>query len=136
MDINKELEKVLNHIDDSIYRKRILTSSDYLYSDAKSELCIEIQEMEIIKEELEYIIKEYNSKPMDDNFDNVENPEHYTTGEYECIEVMKDVYGLEVVEDFCICNSFKYLWRHLKKNGLEDLKKADWYLRKVIEWEK
>lgn len=41
----------------------------------------------------------------------------------------------EAVKNFCICNAFKYLWRHGKKNGVEDVKKAAWYLNKFIELE-
>lgn len=64
--------------------------------------------------------------------DPVNHPAHYETGKFECIEVMEEVFGTEAVKDFCICNAFKYLWRHKHKNGLEDLKKAVWYLNKVI----
>ncbi|WP_370785431.1 DUF3310 domain-containing protein [Ruminococcus callidus] len=44
-------------------------------------------------------------------------------------------YEVEAVKNFCICNAFKYLWRHGKKNGVEDVKKAAWYLNKFIELE-
>ena len=30
-------------------------------------------------------------------------------------------------------NIAKYLWRYKYKNGVEDLKKAQWYLNKLIE---
>ncbi|MBQ5695934.1 MAG: DUF3310 domain-containing protein, partial [Clostridium sp.] len=30
-------------------------------------------------------------------------------------------------------NIIKYVWRYKDKNGLEDLKKAQWYLNKLIE---
>lgn len=58
---------------------------------------------------------------------------HYDTGKFECIEVMQETQGVEAVKKFCICNAFKYLYRHAKKNGLEDIKKAQWYLNKYIE---
>lgn len=64
--------------------------------------------------------------------DNVNHPSHYT-GKYECIDVMQDVFGDEATNDFCLCNAFKYIWRARKKNGLEDVKKAVWYLNKYIE---
>lgn len=64
--------------------------------------------------------------------DPVNHPAHYETGKFECIEVMEEVFGTEAVKDFCICNAFKYLYRHKRKNGIEDLKKAVWYLNKVI----
>ena len=58
----------------------------------------------------------------------VNHPDHYKTGNYECIEVMKEIFGEEKVKDFCKLNAFKYLWRSDRKNGNEDLKKAKWYL--------
>ena len=65
----------------------------------------------------------------------VEHPPHYETGRFECIEVMEETQGKEAVQNFCICNAFKYLYRHAKKNGLEDVKKAIWYLNKFVELE-
>lgn len=65
--------------------------------------------------------------------DNVNHPSHYETGKYQCIDVMKETQGTEAVKDFCICNAFKYIYRHSHKNGLEDVKKAVWYLNKYIE---
>lgn len=64
--------------------------------------------------------------------DNVNHPEHYT-GKYECIEVMIETQGIDAVLDFCICNAFKYLYRHRKKNGIEDIKKSKWYIDKYLE---
>lgn len=69
-----------------------------------------------------------DEKPVD----NVNHPSHYT-GKYECIDVMQDVFGNEATDNFCLCNAFKYIWRARKKNGLEDVKKAVWYLNKYIE---
>lgn len=46
---------------------------------------------------------------------------------------MIDALGIEAVKQFCICNAFKYLYRHRKKNGNEDIRKAYWYLHKYIE---
>ena len=74
--------------------------------------------------------------PTIENFeepsDNVNHPSHYT-GKYECIDVMQDVFGNEATDNFCLCNAFKYIWRARKKNGLEDVKKAVWYLTRYIE---
>lgn len=67
--------------------------------------------------------------------DNVNHPSHYETGKFECIEVMMETQGKEAVESFCVCNAFKYLYRHKNKNELEDIKKAVWYLKKFIELE-
>ena len=64
--------------------------------------------------------------------DPVNRPAHYTSGGIECIDAMQAAFGVEAVKDFCLCNSFKYLWRHRNKNGVEDLKKARWYLNRLI----
>lgn len=65
--------------------------------------------------------------------DYVNHPYHYDTGKFEYIEVMQETQGIEAVKSFYICNAFKYLYRHVNKNGLEDIKKAQWYLSKCIE---
>ena len=67
--------------------------------------------------------------------DMVNHPPHYCTGQYECIDVMIETQGVQAVKDFCKCNAFKYLYRAGAKNGLEDLKKAIWYLNKYVELE-
>lgn len=67
--------------------------------------------------------------------DLVNHPSHYETGKFECIDVMEEALGRDVVKGFCIGNAFKYLYRAKRKNGLEDLKKAQWYLNKVISME-
>lgn len=64
--------------------------------------------------------------------DSVNRPAHYTSGGIECIDAMQAAFGDEAVKDFCLCNAFKYLWRHRNKNGVEDLKKARWYLNRMI----
>lgn len=67
--------------------------------------------------------------------DNVNHPDHYETGKFECIDVMIETQGVEAVKNFCLCNAFKYIWRTNRKNGLEDVKKAHWYLNKYLELE-
>ena len=67
------------------------------------------------------------------DFDTVERPRHYASTSIECIDAMVETQGPEAVKDFCICNAFKYLWRHNAKNGDEDVRKANWYLNKAVE---
>jgi len=64
---------------------------------------------------------------------NVEHPNHYNQGNIECIDAMIEAFGTQCVMMFCICNAFKYIWRHSKKNGIEDIEKAIWYLNKYKE---
>ena len=65
--------------------------------------------------------------------DNVNHPSHYETGKFECIDVMVETQGVQATKDFCLCNALKYIYRHRRKNGLEDIQKAIWYLNKAVE---
>jgi len=59
--------------------------------------------------------------------DNI-NPDHYKQGKIEVIDFILDQ-KLNYLEG----NVIKYLSRYKYKNGLEDLKKAKWYLNKLTE---
>lgn len=64
--------------------------------------------------------------------DNI-NPSHYKQGSVECIDAIESATinkkGLDAV---CTANVIKYIWRFEDKGGLEDLKKAMWYLERMI----
>lgn len=65
---------------------------------------------------------------------NVEHPSHYNQGGIECIEAIKAAtVGKTGIEAFCVGNAIKYLFRYEEKNGLEDVKKAQWYINRLIE---
>lgn len=70
--------------------------------------------------------------------DNINHPAHYQAGELECIDVMQALYGVEMVQAFCLGNAFKYLWRCGRKHNPpdEDMEKAIWYLKRWLEIEK
>lgn len=70
---------------------------------------------------------------MEKEHDNVNHPSHYETGKFECIDVMVETQGIEATKNFCVCNAFKYIYRHNMKNGEEDLRKAKRYLDKYME---
>ena len=64
--------------------------------------------------------------------DVVNKPEHYQ-GRVECIEAIEAATaGLEGIEAVCTANVLKYAWRWKKKNGVQDLRKARWYLDRLI----
>lgn len=67
--------------------------------------------------------------------DKVNHPKHYNTHEHECIEEMIAMFGVDAVKGFCKCNVHKYRYRADHKGGSEDLKKADWYMSKLMELE-
>ena len=71
--------------------------------------------------------------PVNPPKDEINHPDRYAGGKFECIEVMADVFGKEAVKHFCLLNAFKYIWRQEKKGGVHDVKKAIWYLNKYIE---
>lgn len=82
-------------------------------------------------------MNQYNwvNRPIMPPDDPVNHPNHYTQNGYECIDVMLATQGIDAVKSFCICNAFKYIYRHRDKNHAEDIKKAIWYLNKFIELE-
>ena len=67
--------------------------------------------------------------------DNVNKPSHYQGSKgLESIEVIDNFIGdLSGKAAWCWGNAIKYLLRFQKKNGLEDLKKAEFYLKRLIE---
>ncbi|AHV96128.1 MULTISPECIES: DUF3310 domain-containing protein [Paenibacillus] len=66
--------------------------------------------------------------------DMVNNPPHYTAGKVECIDAIDAATtGLTGSEAYCTGAALKYLWRWKRKNGLEDLKKAQWYINRLIQ---
>lgn len=72
---------------------------------------------------------------IETTYDNVNHPNHYTHGGIECIDAMESAFGIDWVQHFCACNAFKYVFRFLHKNGLEDIDKALWYLNKYKDLE-
>lgn len=69
--------------------------------------------------------------------DNVNHPAHYTAGGVECIDAISAaVKDLEGEEAFLTGQVIKYLWRWKRKhkeNPAEDLRKAEWYLHRLIK---
>lgn len=57
----------------------------------------------------------------------IDHPEHYTQSPMECIEAIE---GLEL--PFHEAQVLKYIVRWRFKDGVEDLKKANWYLERLI----
>lgn len=65
---------------------------------------------------------------------NVDSPSHYTQGSIECLDAIESAtIGKNGMEAVCVANVIKYLWRYENKNGLEDIKKAEHYLKKLID---
>ena len=68
------------------------------------------------------------------DIDMVNHPSHYTQGGIECIDCIKSAtVGKVGIEAVCTANAIKYLWRYEEKNGIEDVKKARWYIDRLIK---
>ena len=65
--------------------------------------------------------------------DNVNHPSHYTQGGIECLDAIEASMPAEGFQDYCKGNILKYIWRYRFKNGVEDLKKAQFYLGRMIK---
>ena len=66
--------------------------------------------------------------------DPVNNPQHYNTGNIECIEAIQESMSPEAFKGYLKGNTMKYLWRYdYKGKASEDLQKAGWYLNKLIK---
>jgi hypothetical protein len=65
--------------------------------------------------------------------DTVHAPKHYQGD--ECILAMEKMLGHDEFRGFLRGNIFKYMWRYKDKNGIEDLRKANWYLDRLIKTE-
>lgn len=65
--------------------------------------------------------------------DVVNNPSHYKRGEIECYEALKASMTKEQFLGHLKATAIAYLWRYDLKNGLEDVKKAKWYVDKMVK---
>lgn len=65
--------------------------------------------------------------------DVVNAPYHYTNSEIECIDAIKASLTKDEFRGFCKGNIMKYVWRERNKGELESLKKAQWYLNRLVK---
>ena len=78
--------------------------------------------------------KEIRDALNDEVVDVVNSPPHYKSGGIEAIEGIEASMGPEAYAGYLKGNVMKYLWRYEKKSKpLQDLKKARWYLDRLIQ---
>lgn len=71
---------------------------------------------------------------MDAINDNVNHPSHYTHGDVECIDAIESSMTHQAFCGYLKGNIQKYIWRYENKGKpIEDLKKAQWYIAKLID---
>lgn len=65
--------------------------------------------------------------------DNINHPLRYTKGDIECIDAIKAAtVGKTGIEAVDVGHVIRYLWRYEEKDGLESVKKAEWYVKHLI----
>lgn len=119
------------------------------YCDHCGDTCDECKLKNMYDEETDEFIDNYSCAfdEMDDKMlekiydwykepdaDMVNHPSHYTQGGIECIDALKAATVSKTgIEAVCTANVIKYLWRYEEKNGIEDVKKARWYIDRLIK---
>jgi hypothetical protein len=77
-------------------------------------------------------VRVVKKKPTVTITDDVNHPVHYNNGKVECIEAIEAMLSETEFEGYVRGNVMKYVWRFKYKDGVKDLKKAKWYLERLI----
>ena len=67
------------------------------------------------------------------DIDLVNSPAHYASGGIECIDAIQSSMSPKEFQGYCKGNLIKYVWRYRDKGGVQDLRKANWYLDRLIK---
>lgn len=67
--------------------------------------------------------------------DQVNHPPHYVDGGIECIEAIEAELTADEYRGYMKGNIAKYIWRERMKGGVQSLKKAQWYLDRLIQFD-
>lgn len=108
--------------------KHCETLGCYKWAKSGSKYCEDCEEMMA-----KWDLSKLDEKPKQKTTDNVNHPSHYGQGNIEAIEYISDFLTKEEYQGYLRGNIAKYLHRWPYKNKLEDLKKASWYLDRLIK---
>ena len=120
------------------YNNKLVTKDGQILPDVDAEKHKELERKEELKELAKKIINTDILEPKDtENNDNIIRPNHYASDKgFEVFDVQEAfIQELKGMSASYWCNIVKYILRFQKKNGVEDLKKAKYYLEKLIEEE-
>ena len=120
------------------YNNKLVTKDGQILPDVDAEKHKELERKEELKELAKKIITTDILEPKDtENNDNIIRPNHYASDKgFEVFDVQEAfIHELKGMAASYWCNIVKYILRFQKKNGVEDLKKAKYYLEKLIEEE-
>lgn len=79
------------------------------------------------------LLKRWREENMSEDFNTINKPQHYADKEIEVIDYIRDTLTEDQYEGYCIGNVIKYVSRYRLKGGVEDLKKARYYLEAAIQ---
>lgn len=96
---------------------------EHRYAESENDLIAEVHQ------DGSYLIDEAPAAACDP----VSHPAHYTAGGIECIDAIQAAVGPEQFKGYLRGNVLKYLWRYEHKGGVESLRKAQWYLDRLIQ---
>lgn len=108
----------------ALFQEGYLSAADIIKANPER-----LDHVNLLQQEGYYESAEFLHKWLTKQNDPVNHPSHYTfhPSKIECIEITQHM-------GFCLGNAMKYIWRaDLKNDAIEDLKKAEWYIRKEIE---
>lgn len=135
----RELMKKFNHKLVTTDGKILLDSDAENYKEIEEakELVREIDNKEEFQELMEAIDKRISAINSVTTSDNIKSPNHYVSESgIEVFDVQEAfIHELKGMAASYWCNIVKYILRFQRKNGVEDLKKAKYYLEKLIEEE-
>ena len=120
------------------YNNKLVKTDGQILPDVDAEKHKELERKEELKELAKKIITTDILEPKDtENNDNIIRPNHYASEKgFEVFDVQEAfIHELKGMSASYWCNIVKYILRFQKKNGVEDLKKAKYYLEKLIEEE-
>ena len=120
------------------YNNKLVTKDGQILPDVDAEKHKELERKEELKELAKKIITTDILEPKDtENNDNIIRPNHYASDKgFEVFDVQEAfIHELKGMSASYWCNVVKYILRFQRKNGVEDLKKAKYYLEKLIEEE-
>lgn len=62
------------------------------------------------------------------------HPKHYQLPSgMQVVDIEQAVFGRAALMEHCLCSATEYILRHKRKNGLEDIRKAHWWIGKYLE---
>lgn len=127
-------------LDSKVWRAFILKNPEGVYRVTKvgmdgRDLCLQLNGFVYDGDELPMIAENFSIVEVSQ--DQVNNPSHYASGAVECIDAIEASMTPEAFKGYLKGNIIKYTWRYEKKiNPVQDLEKAQWYQKKLIETEK